>query len=136
MKGSRVQQDSIVEKIKTLATNCDDIQVLWLYGSRANGKCSEHSDYDLAVAFKSFDISVTERFLRPNELAIDWAMELGLASNMLSIVDINQAPVYLAFNIVEYGVPIYSDGSAREIKEQTRIFSQYEYQMIETTRNE
>jgi len=128
-------QDILLNKISLLAQNNDDIQVIWLYGSRVTNSFSEHSDFDLAVAFGNFDLSATDRFLRPNELAMDWAIALGLAADKLSIVDINQAPVYLAFNVVEYGVALYQDGSARLLKEQNRVYSQYEFQMRENTRN-
>lgn len=128
-------QDMLLKQIKLLAENHSDIQVVWLYGSRANDRFSEHSDFDLAIAFKNFDLSITDRYLRPNELAIDWSNGLNIAPELLSFVDINQAPIYLAFNIVEYGFPIYVDGSTRAVKEQNRIYSQYEFQMRESKRN-
>jgi len=130
-----ITQDTLLKQIALLAFNHSDIQVVWLYGSRANDNFSDHSDFDIAIAFKNFDLSITDRYLRPNELAIDWSIELNVAPELLSIVDINQAPIYLAFNIVEYGFPIYVDGSTRAVKEQSRIYSQYEFQMRESKRN-
>jgi predicted nucleotidyltransferase len=106
-----------------------------LYGSRANDRFKDHSDFALAIAFKNFNLSMIDRYLRPNELAMDWSVELGIKEELMSIVDINQAPIYLAFNIVEYGFPIYLDDSTRALKEQSRIYSQYEFQMKENTKN-
>ena len=45
--------------------------------------------------------SVSENFLRPNELIIDWCQALELSSDVLSLVDINQIPIYLAYNVVD-----------------------------------
>jgi predicted nucleotidyltransferase len=114
--------DSILEKIVSLAAKNDDIDALWLYGSRAQDREVESSDYDIAIAFKNFNLSPTHRLLRPNELAIDWADDLAVNTELISIVDINTVPIYLAFNIVEYGEVIYSSDSGREFKEQDRIY--------------
>ena len=124
--------DPYLPKIETLALNNQDIEVIWLYGSRVTGKAQEHSDYDIAIAFKNFNLSHLEKYLRPNELAIDWAMALNLPENKVSIVDINLVPIYLAYNIVEYGEIIYQVRTSRAYKEQNRIYGQYEYQVIES----
>lgn len=70
--------------------------------------------------------------LRQNELTMDWALSLGIDEDKLSIVDINRCPVYLAFNVVELGSVVFETGSMRVYKEQNRIYSQYEFQMIES----
>jgi len=127
------------ELVKTqlieLAEQNDDIEVLWLYGSRAKNSYSDASDYDLAVAFKDFNLSVSDRYLRPNLLAMDWASALMLDESKVSIIDINTSPVYLTFNVVEYGTVLFQEPTMRRITEQNRIYSQYEFQMIESQRN-
>jgi len=124
-------QTQILALIKQLAVGNSDIDVVWLYGSRAQGTDVEGSDFDLAIAFKDFDLSPTNAMLRPNELAMDWALALGISENILSIVDINRCPVYLAFNVVEFGQVVFETGTTRVYKEHNRIYSQYEFQMIE-----
>lgn len=128
-----LNQNKIIELIQYFAGKNADIAVVWLYGSRATNNFREHSDFDLAVAFDNFDLSAIEKYLRPNELAIDWAIKLDLPSDKISIVDINQAPVYLAYNIVEYGQVIYQTQTPRLYIEENRIYSQYEYQVIENS---
>ncbi len=128
-------QALLLAKITGLAKENPDIAVLWLYGSRAKGDFKDESDYDLAVAFTNFNLTVSDRYLRPNILAMEWATALGLDESKLSIIDINTSPVYLTFNVVEYGKILYQEPSMRSIKEQNRIYSQYEYQMIESRRN-
>jgi len=53
-----------------------------------------------------------------------------LSDDKLSIVDINNIPVYLAFNIVEYGRVIYCKNKVRELKEIQQIYSQFEFEAI------
>ena len=121
----------ILNKITLNASLADDIEVIWLYGSQAKGTAHSQSDIDLAVAFKNFNLSELDRKLRPQELSLILSEQLNLPDGKLSIIDINTVPVYLALNVVEYGRVIYSKNSAREFKETQRIYSQYEFEMIE-----
>lgn len=121
----------ILNKITLNASLADDIEVIWLYGSQAKGTAHSQSDIDLAIAFKNFNLSELDRKLRPQELSLIWSEQLNLPDGKLSIIDINTVPVYLAFNVVEYGRVICSKNSAREFKETQRIYSQYEFEMIE-----
>lgn len=127
-----LNQKKTIELIQDVADKNKDISIVWLYGSRATGDASEHSDFDIAIAFNNFNLSNIEKYLRPNELAIDWASTLDLPADKISIVDINQAPAYLAYNIVEYGNVIYQTQSSRLYREENRIYSQYEFQVIES----
>ncbi len=124
-------QPALLADITRLAQCHDDIAVLWLYGSRAKGRYHDHSDLDLAIAFQRFDLSAADKLTRPHELAMLWADELGITTDLISIVDINTIPAYLAFNVIEQGQILYQDDSPRAYKEANRIYSQYEYQMIE-----
>jgi len=104
----------ILNKITLNASLADDIEVIWLYGSQAKGTAHSQSDIDLAIAFKNFNLSELDRKLRPQELSLIWSEQLNLPDGKLSIIDINTVPVYLAFNVVEYGRVICSKNSARE----------------------
>jgi predicted nucleotidyltransferase len=76
------------------------IELLWLYGSQANGSASKSSDYDFAVAFSHLLDDPLNRRLHPELLVIDWQSVIGLPEKTLSIVDINQAPLPLASSII------------------------------------
>ena len=119
----------ILDSIINLAKKLDDIEVMWLYGSQAKGTAHEHSD--IAIAFKNFNLSDLDRKLRPHELTLIWSDQLNLPEGKLSIVDINTIPVYLAFNVVEYGRVICSKNKSRELKDIQRIYSQFEFETIE-----
>lgn len=126
--------DNIIEKILSLATKDVSIDVIWLYGSRAKKSALAHSDYDLAIAFSQHNISVLDKKLRPNELALDWAEILDIEHDKLSIVDINSIPVYLAFNVIEYGQVIFQRDNSRRYREANRVYSQYEFQLLEASK--
>ena len=125
------QTETIIFAISSLASQNPDIEVVWLYGSRARGNAHKESDYDLAIAFKNFQLSDFDKYIRPNELALEWSERLNIGSEKLSIVDINQAPIYLAYNIVEHGSIIFQGQTSRAFREQDRIYSMYEYQTRE-----
>ncbi|MBB1465193.1 nucleotidyltransferase domain-containing protein [Vibrio sp. SG41-7] len=125
----------MIDSIVSLAEMDESIELVWLYGSRAQGTHHQESDFDLAVAFHDHALSVLALRTRPECLAIEWAEQLDLPLDKLSIVDINRLPVALAFNVIEYGVLIYNNNPLLVYKEQNRIHSMFEYQLIEAKRN-
>lgn len=114
------------QQIMQLALNDDQLEVLWLYGSQAKGTAHQHSDIDLAVAFKSKENDILARRLRPELLAIQWQQILGLAENKLSIVDINIAPIPLSMSVIDAATVLYCNNTSRLLKEQQRIMSLWE----------
>lgn len=121
----------MLEKLINLASRDVQVQVLWLYGSQAKGTAGPASDWDLAVAFDPVKQSgplgaALENRLRPELLAMEWQCTLGLAEGKLSIVDINQAPIPLAFAVVAANHPLYCRDEGRRLKEEARVMSQME----------
>ena len=101
--------------------------MLWLYGSRAKGNSGPLSDWDLAVAFAPVKLAdPLDNRLRPELLALDWQRALQLPEGKLSVVDINQAPIPLAFAIIDANTPLYSRDEGRRLQEEARIMSQME----------
>ncbi|MBD3896115.1 nucleotidyltransferase domain-containing protein [Halomonas sp. ML-15] len=120
------EQDPILAKLVKLAAADGQIEVVWLYGSRAKGTHTESSDYDLAVAFNVNIETPLERRLRPELLAQQWADALGIADDILSIVDINQAPLPLAMAVIRTGRAICVRSPLRLAREENRITSMWE----------
>lgn len=115
------------ENLKALAATHSEVVTLWLYGSQAKGTASEHSDWDLAVAFDPVKLEdVLDNRLRAELLAMDWQRALGLSEGKLSIVDINLAPIPLAFGIIDANKVLYSRDDGRRMREEARIMSQME----------
>jgi len=129
-----MSSEQVLQKLSQLASYNTDIAAIWLYGSRATGRARQDSDYDLAVAFHNFGLDPLSKFTRPQTLALDWAAALELPEHLLSVVDINQVPIYLAYQVIDTGQLIYNDGSPRAWQELSRINSLFEYQQRESQR--
>jgi len=114
--------DKITHIIQLAKAN-PDVEVLWLYGSRARGSATDNSDYDLAVAFKSYLDDPIECRLRPELLSLEWKKLLGVE---LSIVDINQASIQLAYTVVKDNSMLYSRNAFRCMTEEQKIMSKWE----------
>ena len=123
--------DKIQTAIIELTRQNLDIVIVWLYGSRVKGSANINSDYDVAVAFKAFiKNDPLEKRLRPECLALDWQQALGLHDFQLSIVDINQAPIPLAWQIIEADGVLYCADERRLWQENRRIGSRMEIDFI------
>jgi len=115
------------QQLVQLAAAAPEVVVLWLYGSRAKGHAAEHSDWDLAVAFDPVKLpDVLDNRLRPELLALDWQRRLALPDGKISIVDINQAPIPLAFAVIDANCLLYCRDAGRKMQEEGRIMSQME----------
>ena len=116
-----------LQTIASLAEQNSDIVIVWLYGSRAKGNAHQDSDYDLAVAFEHFiKNNPVEKRLRPECLALDWQRALKLHDFQISVVDINQAPISLAWEILLADTLLYCCDQNRLWQETLRIHSRME----------
>ncbi|KMT64716.1 type VII toxin-antitoxin system MntA family adenylyltransferase antitoxin [Catenovulum maritimum] len=115
-----------IQKIIQLASNNQEIEIVWLYGSRARNTARQHSDYDIAIAYKTFYSEKIKSTERIQEQQLNWQDELGYDIK-LSLIDINQVPIYLAFSVIAEGKVIHSANEYRLIKEEQRIMNQYEF---------
>lgn len=112
--------------ILDLAKKDPEIMVLWLYGSHAKNSAHENSDIDLAVVFKSWIEDPIERRLRSELLAIEWQKELKLNDGMLSVLDMNNAPIPIAMSVLKTGTLLLSKDRGQQLREQSRIMSKWE----------
>ncbi len=118
---------TLPEQLIKLAEAHPEVVVLWLYGSQAKGNAGPASDWDLAVAFNPVKLpDPLDNRLRPELLALDWQQALGLPDRKISVVDINQAPIPLAFSVVDACHPLYSRDEGRRLQEEGRVMSQME----------
>jgi len=116
-----------IKKIVQLAENNPEVEIVWLYGSRARGNAHSQSDYDLAIAFKTYIEDPIECRLRPELLALKWCQQLN---NQLSIIDINQVPLPLAYTVIQDNKLLYSQNDYRRMVEEQRIMSKWELDHI------
>ena len=116
-------QTKTIKSIIQLASLDPDVEVLWLYGSRARGEASSTSDYDLAIAFTDYIDDPVERRLRPELLALSWGKTLDIP---MSIIDIKQASLPMAYTIVQDNTVIHGNNSYPCMVEEQRIMSKWE----------
>ncbi|MSP27600.1 MAG: nucleotidyltransferase domain-containing protein [Methylococcales bacterium] len=116
----------IIECVTAHAQKNPDIAIMWLYGSRADNTYHETSDYDLACAFTHFLHEPLEKRLRPEMLALEWQSVLQLNERTLSIVDINQVSIVLAYEIIQYNKVLFCRDEKRWWREENRIYSRME----------
>lgn len=121
---------AFIEKITQLAHDNDNIVVLWLYGSRANNTYHAHSDYDLAIAFKTFLKNPLETRLRPEIFALEWQNLLQLNESRLSVIDINHVPIALAYEIIQYNKVLFCRELKRLWREENRIYGRMELDIL------
>jgi predicted nucleotidyltransferase len=117
------EQSKIIHKIVQLAENTPEVEVLWLYGSRAKGNANNNSDYDLAIAFKTYIDDPLERRLKPELLVLKWKNQLKIE---LSVIDINQVPLPLAYTVIQDNTTLYSNNEYRRMVEEQKIMSKWE----------
>jgi len=118
--------DPTIDAITQLARVDPRVDVVWLYGSRAKGNAQAGSDYDLAVAFRTFPVDDWDRRLQPEQLAFDWRDALGLDERELSVVDINNIPLPLAYTVIRTGQVLHASNTLRLAREENRITSMWE----------
>lgn len=118
--------NNLKPKIIELASQNDEIDILWLYGSYAKGTAHEGSDIDLAVAFKTWKKDVIERRLRSEILALEWQQILGLQEGELSVLDMEIASIPIAMSVLTTGKLLLSKSNSRQFQVQQRIMSMWE----------
>jgi predicted nucleotidyltransferase len=126
-----MQTQAILKLLEKELVNLPDIDVVWLYGSRA--KATEHSlsDIDLAIAFNNFSLSQQKKIDRINSVEILLNDETLTTQQHVSCVDINMVPTYLAFNVINEGKVFYSQNKQRIWQEEARVLGKFEFQNME-----
>lgn len=118
--------DLITQNLASLLDANEDISVAWLYGSRAARTSGPESDFDIAVAFRTFETSKLKSRLRPELLAIDLQTELGLPEGMISVVDVNTAPLNLLHSIFDQPIVLKNADNERLMREEIRASALWE----------
>lgn len=115
----------IINDLIALAQKDHEITALWLYGSRAKGSFTAESDYDLAILFNNRITDKLDSRLRPELLAMDWQSSLQNRKLELSILDVNQVMIPLAFNAIN-GKLLYSNDEGLRMSAEAIICSKAE----------
>lgn len=89
-----------------------EIDMAFLYGSRASGIPRSDSDLDVAVLFSRRDLPEHESFSRVVDMSFSLASLLKMEVNVLQIHDDFRKPM-LYYNVIVMGVPVYRRTEAR-----------------------
>ena len=115
----------IVEQSNKLAdffSNQRYVKLAYLYGSAAKGKAGKLSDVDIAVLFDD-SLSKKERFKLQLELIGDIAALLK--TDKVDLVDINEAPLSLKFEIIKANCPVFVRDRMEKIDFEQEVMSRY-----------
>lgn len=115
------QVKQVIDSISEYCSRVSELEVLWLYGSRAKGTEQVNSDYDLAVALTADHIG---DYIWLDDLAYRLRQLTGVE---ISIVDINKAPVPLTVNIINDGKVLFCRDNLRMHREMQRAWSMWEH---------
>jgi predicted nucleotidyltransferase len=119
--------DEQLQAIIDFLQSRDEVIIAWLYGSRARNDYDVDSDYDIAVAFEPHKLpDILDNRLRPELLALDLQKSLGLSESSVSIIDINNVAVALAFNAITSDCVLVNKDVLKQMTNETIIMSKYE----------
>lgn len=100
--------ETIKPKLPEILEHVPYLELLVLFGSRANGNHGANSDWDFAVLY---DDELRHQYERePLDWLRIWSIlqkALRLSDNQIDVVILNQCSNILAHNIAETGQPIY-----------------------------
>jgi predicted nucleotidyltransferase len=80
-----------------------DLDLVVLFGSRAQGTAPSNSDWDLGVRFSPGQGDP----LRLYRLDVELATRLGCSSDAVDVVDLDQASYLLQRVVAEHGQPLF-----------------------------
>lgn len=115
-------KNSLPKKLKPLFKSLP-IDVVYLYGSQAQGQADQLSDYDFGVLFKE-ELSAKKRFDLRLALFSEIAKKIGISEDKIDVVDLEEAPILLQFNII-LGKVIYCQNENRRIGFETYVMAKY-----------
>lgn len=99
-----------------LKQSIPDIQLIYLFGSRANGSYKSASDWDIGL-LRPTKLDNVQRWELAQELA-------SLLNNDVDLVDLLSASTVLNMQVVSKGRLLYGDINIRDVFE-TKVYSMY-----------
>lgn len=108
-------QTQLIELLRRFFTDCADdyeIDMAFLYGSRAGGLPRIDSDLDVAVLFGRRDLPEEEAFERIADISLKLSNVLRMEVNVLHIHDDFRKPM-LYYNVIALGTPVYARQDAQ-----------------------
>lgn len=101
------EDNNKITALKKYFQERQDVSIAFLFGSYATGRTGVHSDWDIAIYFKSaFDhLEWEEERFYPQETQI-WQDIEKIVGNEVDLIILNRISSSLVFNILNKGVPL------------------------------
>jgi len=96
------------------------VLAVYLFGSRAYGKPSKRSDYDVGILFRE-DYSLDDLL----DVTIALARGLDVDYDSLDVVALNDVRVELAFEVIAKGKLVYSASEEARVEFEVRVMREY-----------
>ena len=94
------------------------MKLVYLFGSQAKGASAEGSDFDIAVLFKKNPVDLKEIAL--------FTLELNKSfSAKLDVINLNDAPLLLKYEVVAHGQPLYCENETERINFEVSVIKEY-----------
>ena len=114
----------IINDLVNYITQHVSVDAVYLYGSRAKGDVHTESDWDFAVLYSDYIHDLLERVSRPQLLEAELQRKFKVY-NKISVVDLEQVPLALQYNII-LGKKYYDSGLSRVRRIENSILSKME----------
>lgn len=117
------EKEVIINKVNQYLSRKPEISMAYLYGSYAKGNPRSHSDIDVAVYFDQ----ITDDTQYPYGYRADLISSLIklLGTNKIDLIIINDAPIYLRYQVIRYGTLIFTRSEAKRIEFHTDTIRKY-----------
>ncbi len=123
--------DTTLSALKAALADYPGLAFAALIGSRANGRASEASDWDVAVQWQAVPDDPFEYFGRNETLRRALAKALAVPEARLDIVDLHRAGLTMRIAVAEEGVPLRGDDGLPWARFLTRTWRDMEHWMLE-----
>jgi len=98
-----LNRETLSKMLSSYFSKYEEVDVAYLFGSRARGDFTEESDLDFAILL-SRNFNDPYDFVR---LIADLAMALGVKDEKINLVVLNDASLELAYKVISEGIIIY-----------------------------
>lgn len=117
--------DEVSRAIRAALAPIEQVQVAYVFGSRARGSERPDSDLDLAVAFPR-ELDDVERGRAKLKIIEALTMALGALGERTDIVDLDRAGSAVAFNAIANGRCAFMRNRAERVRLEARIARRYD----------
>jgi predicted nucleotidyltransferase len=106
--------------VKTIVSVLPEVEVIYLFGSRAQGTANEKSDFDIAILLPAkYNYSELSIFTLQQELSVAVNADVDL-------ILLNEASLVLKFQIVQSGIILFSKNEEVSAKFEMTVLSMYQ----------